>query len=784
MPAEDRLWEPADGVGDSETVRTPPPNSPARQSFPATLLAAATSTTIGQKRYQVRSAGFSTSGWAVGSRDSPLSAISKAPATPRTATTGTVGADSPLLVSAELPTHLQAIMSCQKRRSQKVSLDTKRNMKIEDYFPQVNKEQQDNSSVPQMKNGTRRSPKDITNTQAQGRKDQAISQNKVNKEQQGNSSVAQMKNGSRRSPQDMNNMQVQGPKGQVISTNKVFYITLDVHHRRNKKMKHMVIGNERDSLSTALDTVKAVKEERETQQGKEMLVQGMEGIEGYLNLGMPLSCLPENCHLVITFAQNKSEQNEENQIFGRHDKASTDCVKFFINPIGKTRKKIVKRGELHKEGVRLCVYAFKGETIKEAVCKDGRFFSFLENDDWRLILNLDSVVENTQCVDDLEGKLFQVEVEKRRASRAAATQSRDLATTQNCGVATTQNCDLTTTQNPELEERNTSVLKGESVAQYPSLKIEMEKIIETLKQKIKNRQGKKLYLAHKTYFGKLTKNATLVKITKLLSRLSDSVGYLSWDNNGIRGCATCFVFRGLFIFTCWHVIHDIVGKGIEPSKWADIIGQCVRVTFGYEDSQERGDYFFVKPWFEISDESLDYAVLELKENGRPVPSGLYNGIGPVPLSGLIYIIGHPDREAKSIDGCAIVPQSQRVEKYQQHLPPQDSNEHMQGFDEHMEFIRMLTQRSFEEMAPRTDVITYDTSFYFGSSGSPVFDSYGSLVAMHSAGFRNYYHSEFSSIIEFGPTMESILHDIKQKHRAWYERTCITQQEVEMVSDED
>ncbi|KAF6103271.1 family with sequence similarity 111 member A [Phyllostomus discolor] len=641
-------------------------------------------------------------------------------------------------------------MSCKKNRSQKVSLDTRRNTKIVDYFPQVNKEQQ------------------------------------------GNSSVAQMKNGSKRSPQDMNNMQAQGPKGQVISQNKVFYITLDVHHRRNKKMKHMVGGNERDSLSTALDTVKVVKKERETQQGKEMLVQGTEGIEGYLNLGMPLSCLPQNCHLGITFAQNKSKQNEKNQISGRHDKPSTDCVKFFIHAIGKTRKRIVKYRKLHKEGVKLCVYAFKGETIKEAVCKDGRFLSFLENDDWKLILNLDSVVENTQCVDDLEGKLFQVEVEKRRSSRAAATQSRDLATTENYGVVTaesrdlaaTQNCDLTAFQNSELEERNMSVVTGEIVAQYPSLKREIGKIRECFQKKIFKRQGKKLYLAHKTKFGKLTKNATPVEMLKCLSRLSDSVGYLSWDNNGIRGCATCFVFRGLFIFTCRHVIQDIVGKGIEPSKWADIIGQCVRVTFGYEHSQETGDYFFVKPWFQISDETLDYAVLELKENGQPVPLGLYNGKCPVPLSGLIYIIGHPDGEAKSADACAVIPQAQRAQKFQEYLQAQSFNEHMQGFYEHMQFIHMFTQRSFQEMAPRRDVITYDTSFYFGSSGSPIFDSKGLLVAMHSAGFYNNYQPGYSSIIEFGPTMESILCDIKQNHKAWYEKVCVIPQDIEMVSVED
>ncbi|XP_045050346.2 serine protease FAM111A isoform X2 [Desmodus rotundus] len=610
-------------------------------------------------------------------------------------------------------------MSCKKRRSQKGSLDTKGNKKIKDYFPQVNKEQQGNSSIPQMKNGSRRSPKDITNTQAQG------------------------------------------PKDQTISQNKVLNITLDVPHRRNKKMKYWITCNEGHTLSMALGTLQAVKEERITQQGKEMLVRGTEGIEGYLNLGMPLSCLPENCHLVMTFAQSKSEQNGENQIFGRHDKASADCVKFFIHAVGKKRKRIVKRGELHKEGVKLCVYAFKGETIKEAVCKDGRFLSFLESDDWKLILNLDSVVENTQHVDDLEGKLFQVEAEERRASGAAATQS----------------CDVATTRNSELEERSTFVSKGETMAQYPSLQREMEEIRESFKKKIKKRQGKKLYLAHKTNFGKVTKNATPVKTFKLLSHLSDSVGYLSWDNNGMRGSATCFVFRGLFVFTCRHVIHDIVGEGIEPSKWAGIIGQCVRVTFGYEDSQEKGDYFFVKSWFEICGETLDYAVLELKENGQPVPLGLYNGIGPVPLSGLIYIIGHPDGEAKSADACTVIPQGQRVEKYREHLQTQ-------GFDEHMQFIHMFTQRSFQEMAPRPDMITYDTSFYFGSSGSPVLDSKGSLVAMHSAGFRNYYQPGFSSIIEFGPTMESILHDIKQNHRAWYEKVCIISQEVEMVSDED
>ncbi|XP_006776171.1 PREDICTED: protein FAM111A [Myotis davidii] len=455
-----------------------------------------------------------------------------------------------------------------------------------------------------------------------------------------------------------------------------------------------------------------------------------------------------------------------------------DCVKCFIHAIEKTgRKRIVKCGELRKSGCKLCVYAFKGETVKDAVCKDSRFLPFLETADWRLIENLDSIVESTQRVDDLEGKLFQVEVEKKGGSKVAATQNCDSAATQNCDSAAIQNFDLADSQNSELEERNTCLLKEEIVAQCPSLKRETEKIRESFKRELKTRTGKEIFEAHKTNFGKQAKNSIPVKTLKVLSRLSASVGHIEWDNNGNKGCATCFVFTGLYIFTCRHVISYIVGNGIEPSKWADIIGQCVRVTFGYEDRQEKNEYFSVETWFEISDVPLDYAVLKLKDDGQQVPVGLYNGIGPAPLSGLIYIIGYPGNEVKSTDGCVVIPQGQRVQKFWEHLQAA-------GNDDNIEYIHMYTQRSFQEIDPRPDVVTYDTSFYFGSSGSPVFDSNGSLVAMHTAGFRNLFTSEYSSIIEFGSIMKSILHNIKQNYGTWYKELCITQEDVEMECVEE
>ncbi|CAD7687309.1 unnamed protein product [Nyctereutes procyonoides] len=602
-------------------------------------------------------------------------------------------------------------MSPKKRRSQRIAFDEKSNMKIEHYFPQVNKNQENNSNTPQMKMGSKRDPKDITNTQAQGLKDQ------------------------------------------TVPPNKTIYITLDVSHR-----KHVLTHTGGDSLYGALNTLEAVKKEIKTQQGKEMLVLGTEGIEGYINLGMPLSCFPESCRVLITFSQSKSRQREGSLVSGRHGKVSPDCVKFYIHAIGKSKKRLIKCRQLHKEGCKLCVYAFKGETIKDAVCKDGRFLSFLEKEDWKLIKNLDSILESTQTVDNLEGELFEVEVEKRTGSEAGAA------------------------QNLESEERNICVVREEIVAQYPSLKKESERVRENFKKELEHKKSKvSLFKLHKVKFGKLTKNSTPVKMHKLLSHLSDSVGYLTWNNNGNRGSATCFVFSKLFILTCRHVINDIVGEGIDPSRWADIISQCVRVTFSYEEPPEKEENcFFIEPLFEVSDATLDYAVLKLKANEQQVPLGLYHRVAPAPHSGLIYIIGHPYGEAKSSDACTVIPLDQRVGKFQDRLQAGEG----EGRDYGMQYIHMYTQRSFQDIAQNPEVITYDTSFYFGASGSPVFDAKGSLVAMHTAGFTSNCQTGLSHIVEFGCTMDHILFDMKQKHRQWFIEECISQEDVEMMSVED
>lgn len=329
-------------------------------------------------------------------------------------------------------------------------------------------------------------------------------------------------------------------------------------------------------------------------------------------------------------------------------------------------------------------------------------------------------------------------------------------------------------QNSGLENRDFHKLEDYIVNANPTLKEEGEKLRAYIKKESKKSS---LFKVHKEHFGKITKNSTPVKVHKHLSKVSDSVGFLWWNNNGKEGCATCFVFKGLYILTCRHVITSIVGEGIDPCQWASLISQCVKVTFGYEEFPLVEDKFFeVKPWFEISNESLDYAVLELRENGQEVPAGLYNGIGPVPLSGLIYLIGHPDGEKKSTDGCAVVPQSHRGQKCKENFQEREKANYWISTS----FFPIYTQRSFHEVFHNHDVVTYDTTFFGGSSGSPVFDSNGSLVAMHAAGITCTDQNGVFNIIEFGFTMESILANIKQT-KEWYDTIFVNDRDAEMLS---
>ncbi|XP_059128918.1 serine protease FAM111A-like [Peromyscus eremicus] len=609
-------------------------------------------------------------------------------------------------------------MSHNKYRSREVHNSLRKNMNITNRSSQVLQEKQNDQPTSKMQMGSQKGPNEIPNTQEQ----RLYSPKKTR--------------------QDQTTLPI-----------KMINITLGVSPEAPMRIP---IHGETLSLYEALNTLDPVKREIERQPGKEMLVYGKGGIEGYINLGMPLLCFPEGSHVVITFSTTESEEKENNEVRGRFDQSSAECVVFYVHAVGNREQRILRCRELDKEGTKVCVYGFQGETIKATLRKDGRFQSFVESDHWKLIHN-DTIIANTQPVDVLQGKLFLIEVERKKSPWAVAA-----------------------TQNSELEDRNFSELKGYIVNLYPTLRAEREKMRAYIKEESENCKERSLFKAHKRSFRELTKSSTPSKVFRLLSQFIDSTGLLVWDNNGNRGSATCFVFRGLYIFTCRHVLNDIVGEGREPLECTDLISQCVRVTFDDEDCKEPAsnfnNCFCIEPWLGISDETLDYAVLKLKENGQHVPAGLYNGIALVRPRELTYMIGYPKGQ-RVIEGCTGIPQGKPREKNQQCVLGTEAA----GDNHSLKYHHMYTQRSFQEIFDNPNDFTYNT-FYCGSSGSPVFDCNGSLVAMHIAGFICKHERGIFNIIEFGTRMESILDDIKQKDEIWYNENCVNQQNIEMYNE--
>ncbi|XP_054555120.1 serine protease FAM111A-like [Talpa occidentalis] len=603
---------------------------------------------------------------------------------------------------------------------------------------EVGKTQQNDPSLPQT--SSEKCPEDKTNLQAEGPTTRTV---KVGKTQQNDPSLPQTS--SEKCPEDKTNLQAEGPTTRTLKVSLASCGDGRAHEVRGswRASLYEVLTNESEDLKKKIDS----------QKGKEILIQGIKGIDAAINPGMPLSCLPENCHVEITFVKSKSKHKKENQIFGRFDHGSGECVKFYIHAIGKERKKIVKFPGLHRKGGKLCIYAFKGETIRQALCKDGRLLPFLKDHGWKLIENADTILESTQLVDDIEERVFEVEFEK-RLTRANAT------------------------ENAEPQNRNTTLLNEALVEQYPILRTESQKMIAYLRKDEEN--SKAFYKVCKTNFGKERKSFTTGAVIKLVHPLLDSVGFMEWDNNGRRGHASCFVFKWPYIFTSQHVLRMLVGEGIEVRDWNSIISRSAKVTFNYyKTTIQENDCFYIDPSFLKSDATLDYAVLKLKENAQVISPGLCDKFNSTPPNGLVYIIGHPDGNAKEIDHCFVIPLSQREEKCEQRVKNGGP------------FVHMYTRKSFQGIVNNPNVITYDTFFYFGSSGSPVFDSSGALVAIHNAGFAFIDERGMNSIIEFGSSMISILCDIYhcEDGRQWFDEIKVDLSEylpkdVEMVSEEE
>ncbi|EMP27675.1 Protein deltex-4 [Chelonia mydas] len=73
-------------------------------------------------------------------------------------------------------------------------------------------------------------------------------------------------------------------------------------------VEYVVKGKASDSIYMALMALKRIQTHIEKQQGKETYLQGKRQIKGFVKLGMPLKCLPQNSHFAVKFYKVKRDQ--------------------------------------------------------------------------------------------------------------------------------------------------------------------------------------------------------------------------------------------------------------------------------------------------------------------------------------------------------------------------------------------------------------------------------------------------------------------------------------------
>ncbi|XP_032084261.1 protein FAM111A-like [Thamnophis elegans] len=520
---------------------------------------------------------------------------------------------------------------------------------------------------------------------------------------------------------------------------RTFLVTLNRDER-----KHEVRGRLTDSLISALKSSTYICDWMERKKGVEFhLIEKKEPWNVCVNMGMPLKYVPDRSQFEL-----KSYNATNERWYRQYDDVKDECIVFCVHKIVSRMKsrraqriRLIKNRDLLKEYCILCICAPKGESIKDAMCNDGRFLPFLKEENWTLEDGA-TIIDNNFPVDNLSGQVYNIGVEPKPEPDCEMGQ--------------------VSAKRQKLQDSELGVLHL-----YPKLKEERENIAKFLRYK------KDKLEAYKRNYGKEMNGSLSCKLVRILAKNMDSVGFIGRRISGyFQWVGTCFVLHGRYILTCHHVIRKIVGEGIEAKDWGNRIKQLARVTFSYEELHRMETWFSLENWFEIADEDLDFAVLKLEENGSNShpPPGLLHLNSPPPPNGPIFIIGHPKAGVKSIDVCLVVSVPERDKAIGDHLQKCLKIEHcicVCGYRPEKS-IHRYNPEYFVLDTSNANVVTYDACFFEGSSGSPVFNKHGQLVALHAAGLAYEMKDKDCSIIEWGYSIDSIILKIKSTFKSWHD----------------
>ena len=403
------------------------------------------------------------------------------------------------------------------------------------------------------------------------------------------------------------------------------------------------------------------------------------------------------------------------------------------------------------EGRLLCIAAYPNDTLMDAISNDGRFcenFLLLEDTDNKSNVSLQYKVSKYSR----QRFIMKKSTRKRKQSGDDETRSSESVIPKKQTAYSLVPSKVTAPFTVEIgksmiEDARNSAL--ETLIEPGVQKAALDKNLRSIIQK----------------FGKVASSAVPARILPNFTEATKSVGFIRCgDCTG-----TCFLLANDYVITAQHVINDINAKRSASTNTG--LYKTISIFFQFLFPLELASHSA-----EINETNilfgrgkLDYAICHIKwVGGMPKVKPLRSLVRSVlPRSGLVILVGHPDNKEKSIETCHILPsynwhatlckRASEAEKYCEEHPEECSI--YKG--ENVQCVHIHKGRYLQGDHPYE--LPYDTSFFHGSSGSPVFNSDSHIVAMHTQGYPIYQSAKKISLMEFGVTFAAIFKDVKERY---------------------